>query len=1334
MAQLVAVAGAAFTTAIGLGPQSGWIIGSIVGNILFPAEGPTIEGARLGDLSVTSSAYGAAIPIGDGTVRMAGNMIWSKGIKEVRTTEEVGGKGGAPAQTNVTYSYFATFAISFGEGVAENVLRLWADGKLIYDKTGTENDDIAKVGVSFRFYPGDEDQEPDSLIEADKGVDQTPAHRGLVYLVFVKLPLADYGNRIPSLSAEITFEEIVLTESQVLSGLTLNTDTVHPDYDRGVFYFSDTNAKTMTRVDTRNMIINATRVYTTDALGNAVGSFSVKAISLEGYIIANTGADTREPISVVDPNSLEITGTFGVGGGNPASNLKTIFAGISSKSAAFSSIGLLNTEHFILTLGGFNSAGLLKITGGQATFVWDGDTTGEGITDARIHGGCSGPEGQGIAYALGGPNYTASFGTSINLYQMNADHNAFYDEEQDVHYGVNFRSIATLAPGDIVPGATELGDLIGLWFDKTDNTLIFEVNTDLGDFIVKYDPDPDVLDFVWRQPLKDRKEADTGINISRLEDGVWADIFGGEIWAINTATGEEFYSQTGFPGEQQLGSLWFDSRTMTLIGTSSTTSITKWFPFRVNGGGITLDAIISKLCIRAGLSALDIDVTDLSSQTVPGFILSRQSTVRNAIQNLASVYFFDGIESDYILNFILRDGKSIVATIPQDELAVLDKESGEYFSENRVQEVELPHRFSITYMDRDKDYQQATHSARRILAPTSAMNSRNEMGLQVPIVLTNILAKQAAEKALYSSWIERSSYGVRLPWTYLALDASDLVNFLLDNGTLFTTRLVTVDMGIDFSLEVNSLSEDAAQYTSDVAADGGNSGLLNEFLSVPTTKLIMLCSTLLKDTHDGGRTKSVLYFFMGGYGQPGWNTGILFKSSEGTDYEIVGSSLEEMSWGGAMTALAAPIDPYITDEINTLTVFMNVGEDNLISTTQLEMLNGANTAALIHSNGVDVELIHYRDVTDNGDGSFTLAGLLRGQRGTDVFTGGHAIGDLFLLLTTATGQTLHLSLGEQDLPRHYRATTAGLLFEDAPDIIKASPLNDLKPYSVVHLTATLSGQDIILAWDRRTRVDGELKDGTSIVPLNEDSEAYEIDVFDLQANLVATKTGIVTETFTYLDADLIADFGLAVTAHGPTLLDVGFEAGSDGLDINTPGFWTSPQVMRYRNTQARTGSLSLAPNNEHMDSYAYQRFELVALAGGVGLLPKVDASVVTYTHDGFIYGDGSFTGNFRVRFFDIDVVEISLDTSPGITNNDAWAADSVSGTIPALTRWIQFECFADFNSTNPADWCFFDDLSQPTITSPAWDGSDLTTMTVKVPQISAQVGRGFGTKVTLNVK
>ena len=53
----------------------------------------------------------------------------------------------------------------------------------------------------MRTYAGDETQTPDPLIVAKDG--DAPAYRGLAYVVFERLPLENFGNRIPQLSFEV---------------------------------------------------------------------------------------------------------------------------------------------------------------------------------------------------------------------------------------------------------------------------------------------------------------------------------------------------------------------------------------------------------------------------------------------------------------------------------------------------------------------------------------------------------------------------------------------------------------------------------------------------------------------------------------------------------------------------------------------------------------------------------------------------------------------------------------------------------------------------------------------------------------------------------------------------------------------------------------------------------------------------------------------------------------------------------------------------------------------------------------------------------------------------
>ena len=101
MAQLgFAVAGAAVGSLFGM-PQLGWIAGAAIGGLLFPSKGADTEGPRLGDLSVSSSAYGMPLPIIYGTMRVAGNMIWSSGLREVKQKQKVGKGGGGGSTTTM---------------------------------------------------------------------------------------------------------------------------------------------------------------------------------------------------------------------------------------------------------------------------------------------------------------------------------------------------------------------------------------------------------------------------------------------------------------------------------------------------------------------------------------------------------------------------------------------------------------------------------------------------------------------------------------------------------------------------------------------------------------------------------------------------------------------------------------------------------------------------------------------------------------------------------------------------------------------------------------------------------------------------------------------------------------------------------------------------------------------------------------------------------------------------------------------------------------------------------------------------------------------------------
>ncbi len=189
--------GAAFLGPFGalIGGGIGALAGNVVDQTLFGGRGGQAAGSRLTSVDITASTEGSPIPVLWGRSRMGGALIWATRFEEeVQTvTEKTGGKGGfGTTATGTEYVYYANFAVAFCEGPVARIGRIWADGK-----------EVDQDQVTIRTYHGTESQAPDALIEAKEGSDNTPAFRGLAYAVFDRLPINDYGRRIPQVTAEI---------------------------------------------------------------------------------------------------------------------------------------------------------------------------------------------------------------------------------------------------------------------------------------------------------------------------------------------------------------------------------------------------------------------------------------------------------------------------------------------------------------------------------------------------------------------------------------------------------------------------------------------------------------------------------------------------------------------------------------------------------------------------------------------------------------------------------------------------------------------------------------------------------------------------------------------------------------------------------------------------------------------------------------------------------------------------------------------------------------------------------------------------------------------------
>jgi GTA TIM-barrel-like domain/Putative phage tail protein len=204
-----------------VGNLIGGPIGSALGNAIGQAVGSAIDqslpslfsgsarssggrrvssGPRLKLLDGITAEEGAPIPRLYGRQRLGGQVIWATQFEEqsiVTRTGRSGGKGGfggssSGRSVSVNYRYFANVAIALCEGEIAQVRRVWADGV-----------ELDTTTLAMRVHTGTDDQMPDALILAREQGGQAPAYRGIAYVVFERMPLADFGNRLPQFTFEV---------------------------------------------------------------------------------------------------------------------------------------------------------------------------------------------------------------------------------------------------------------------------------------------------------------------------------------------------------------------------------------------------------------------------------------------------------------------------------------------------------------------------------------------------------------------------------------------------------------------------------------------------------------------------------------------------------------------------------------------------------------------------------------------------------------------------------------------------------------------------------------------------------------------------------------------------------------------------------------------------------------------------------------------------------------------------------------------------------------------------------------------------------------------------
>jgi len=197
---------------------------------------------------------------------------------------------------------------------------------------------------------------------------------------------------------------------------------------------------------------------------------------------------------------------------------------------------------------------------------------------------------------------------------------------------------------------------------------------------------------------------------------------------------------------------------------------------------------------------------------------------------------------------------------------------------------------------------------------------------------------------------------------------------------------------------------------------------------------------------------------------------------------------------GRLVEAASPGRSGLIDRTGTLRVQLGAGA--LQSVTTVDMLGGANAAALECASG-QWEVFQFASADEIQPGIWKLSQLLRGQLGTeDSLAAGADVGARFVLLD-GTVVPAGLRSGEIGRELDWRCGPVGYDLSDryATSLMQAGGIRALLPLSPVHLRGRLKSGGFEFAWTRRGRIDADSWLANEI-PLGEDEERYAAQLND----------------------------------------------------------------------------------------------------------------------------------------------------------------------------------------------------------------------------------------------
>ncbi|MCV3240029.1 phage tail protein [Mesorhizobium sp. ZC-5] len=483
-----------------------------------------------------------------------------------------------------------------------------------------------------------------------------------------------------------------------------------------------------------------------------------------------------------------------------------------------------------------------------------------------------------------------------------------------------------------------------------------------------------------------------------------------------------------------------------------------------------------------------------------GYVVSDPASARAALEPVIDLFGIAVCEIGGGLSF----RREIAGNMPSAAVTELVVEGRQPVIEiSRVPDHQLPTEAILGFRDPFADYQAG--SARKLRQGTSAHRQET---IGFPGVLEAGEAAALLDDWMRRTWSRRESVSFAVPAPEAGVEPGAIIRLPAIGASEF---LVTeIEDGLTRKVSARQVSRSAP-----VPADGR----LPVVNPPPLTIAGRPLSLFLDLPMAPGASQPHQQFRVAVWNRA-WRSQMVFASPEDSGFVQRASVGVAATIGRLVDPLGAGFEGRI-DRTGTITVKLFDGE--LASVSQLQLLNGANVAAIRSAIGV-WELVQFETVEEYAPGEWSLTGLLRRQLGTtDAMAAGAAAGADFVLIDEAV-RAAGLLPGECGLAMNWRVGRAGHDFS-AANFVQRTETGGIRsslPLAPAHLRGRLSAAgDLAIEWKRRGRIDADSWQGLDI-PLGEETETYRIEIATVDGIPVRTATA-ATPHWIYAAAQIAAD-------------------------------------------------------------------------------------------------------------------------------------------------------------------------------------------------------------------